>query len=286
VRFAFVQAEKAAFPIRTLCRVLDVSPSGYYAWCQRSPSARATATRRLRHLVRVVYAEHKGRYGSPRIHRELRARGHRVGRTRVIALMRAERLRARVPRRFRTTTDSTHQWPRPIDRVQRQFRPAAPNQVWAADVTYLDTAQGWLYLAIVLDLFSRRVVGWALRTTLETELVSAALHMALGRRRPAAGLIHHSDQGVQYASAAYQRLLATHRLTPSMSRRGNCWDNAVAESFFSTLKTELATPRWPTRRTASSAIAAYIDEYYNPVRRHSTLAYQSPMAFEATAVRR
>jgi len=286
VRFEFVQAEKAAFPIRMLCRVLDVSPSGYYAWCQRSPSARATATLGLRHLVRVVYAEHKGRYGSPRIQQELRARGHQIGRNRVIGLMRAERLRARIPRRFRVTTASTHHWPRPIDRVQRPFRPAAPNQVWAADVTYLNTAEGWLYLAIVLDLFSRRVVGWALRTTLETELVTAALHLAVGQRRPPVGLIHHSDQGAQYASATYQRVLAAHGITPSMSRRGDCWDNAVAESFFSTLKSELATRRWPTRRAASSAVAAYIDEYYNPVRRHSTLDYHSPIAFEAMAVRR
>ena len=286
MRFAFVQAEKAAFPIRMLCRVLDVSPSGYYAWCQRSPSARATANQGLRHLVRVVYAEHKGRYGSPRIQQELRARGHQIGRKRVIGLMRAERLRARVPRRFRVTTESTHHWPRPIDRVQRQFRPAGPNQVGAADLTYLHTAEGWLYLAIVLDLFSRRVVGWALRTTLETELVTAALHLAVGRRRPTGGLIHHSDQGAQYASAAYQQVLAAHGITPSMSRRGDCWDNAVAESFFSTLKSELATRRWPTRRAATSAVAAYIDEYYNPVRRHSTLDYHSPIAFEAMAVRR
>jgi transposase InsO family protein len=286
VRFQCIQAEKATFPIRTLCRVLDVSPSGYYAWAQRPPSARATANVALRNAVRVVFAEHKGRYGSPRIHRELRARGHRVGRKRVMGLMRAERLRGRMARRFRTTTDSTHHWPRPLDRVQRQFRPAAPNQLWVADVTYINTAEGWLYLAIVLDLFSRRVVGWALRTTLQTELVAAALHLALGRRRPPAGLVHHSDQGVQYASAAYQQLLAAHGLVPSMSRRGDCWDNAVAESFFSTLKGELQTRRWPTRRAACTAIATYIDDYYNVVRRHSTLDYHSPLAFEAAAMAR
>jgi transposase InsO family protein len=239
---------------------------------------------RLRHAVRVVFAEHRGRYGSPRIHRELRAQGQRVGRKRIVGLMRAERLQARSKRRFRATTDSAHQWPRPLDRVQRQFQPAGPNQLWAADVTYIDTAEGWMYLAVVLDLFSRQVVGWALRPTLQTELVIAALHVALGRRRPPVGLIHHSDQGVQYASAEYQRLLASSGILPSMSRRGDCWDNAVAESFFSSLKTELEVRRWPTRRAASAAIAIYIDDYYNTVRRHSTLNYESPLAFEAAAM--
>jgi transposase InsO family protein len=200
--------------------------------------------------------------------------------------MRGEQLRAGVTRRFRVTTDSAHHWPRPIDRVQRTFRPAAPDRVWAADVTYLDTVEGWLYLAIVIDLHSRRVVGWALRPTLETELATAALHVALGRRRPTVGLIHHSELGVQVACTAYLRLVAAHGITPSMCRRGDGWDNAVAESLFSTLNAELATRRWPTRRTASAAIAASIDAYYNPVRRHSTLNYQSPMAFEAMAVKR
>ena len=286
MRFQFIQAEKAVFPIRTMCRVLQVSPSGYYAWCDRPAAPRDAATWQLRQAVRVVYAAHRGRYGSPRIHRELRGRGTPLGRNRVMGAMRLERLRARRPRRYRTTTESTHQSPRPLDRVQRQFRPAARDRIWAADVTYIDTADGWLYLAVVLDLFSRRVVGWALRATLQTELVLGALHLALGQRRPSAGLIHHSDQGVQYASAEYQRVLAAHGVVSSMSRRGDCWDNAVAESFFSTLKTELETTRWPTRRQAAAAIATYIDAYYNPVRQHSTLNYQSPMAFEAAAMAR
>jgi transposase InsO family protein len=214
----------------------------------------------------------------------VRANGHAVGRNRVIRLMRAAGLRARPRRRFRVTTDSRHPWPVPANLVQRQFRPAAPNQVWAADITYLEAVDGWRYLAVILDLYSRRVIGWAMRRTLHTDLVSAALHLALGRRQPAPGLVHHSDRGLQYASGDYQRLLTTHGIVPSMSRRGDCWDNAVVESFFSTLKHELETRRWPTDAAATVAIAAYIDGFYNPVRLHSTLDYQSPNVFEAEAM--
>jgi putative transposase len=284
VTFRFIAAEKATYPIRLLCRALDVSSSGYYAWRSRPTSPRAQADLGLRHAIRVAHAESRGRYGSPRVHRAVRAQGHAVGRNRVIRLMRTEGLRARPRRRFRVTTDSHHHWRVPPDRVQRQFRPQRPNQVWATDVTYIDTAEGWLYLAVVLDLYSRRVVGWATRMTLHTDLVCAALHLALGRRRPSPGLVHHSDQGVQYASAEYQRLLTAHGLVPSMSRRGDCWDNAVVESFFSTLKRELEVRRWPTRAVAMAAIGAYIDGFYNPVRLHSTLEYQAPNIFEAATV--
>jgi transposase InsO family protein len=268
-------AEKATYPIRALCRALEVSPSGYYAWRSRPASPRRQADVGLCHAIRVAHAASRGRYGSPRLHRAVRVHGHRVGRNRVIRLMRAAGLRARPRRRFRVTTDSAHQWPVPPNLVQRQFRPAAPNRTWAADITYLETITGWVYLAVVLDLYSRRVVGWAVRPTLQTELVCAALHLALG---------HHSDRGTKYASADYQRLLTAHRITPSMSRRGDCWDNAVVESFFSTLKQELAPAYWPTEAAATRAIATYIESFYNPVRLHSTLGYQSPNAFEAAAM--
>jgi transposase InsO family protein len=284
VTFRFIAAEKASDPIRTLCRALAVSPSGYYAWRSRPVSRRSETDIGLRHAIRVAHAASRGRYGSPRVHRVVRAQGHAVGRNRVIRLMRAEGLSARARRRFRVTTDSQHAWSVPANLVRRQFRPAAPNHVWAADITYLETAEGWLYLAVVLDLFSRRVIGWALRLTLQTDLVCAALHLALGRRQPAPGLVHHSDRGLQYASTEYQRLLTEHGIVPSMSRRGDCWDNAVVESFFSTLKQELEIRRWPTYAAAMTAIADYIDGFYNPVRLHSTLDYQPPHAFEAAVV--
>ena len=282
--FRFIAAEKATYPIRTLCRALAVSPSGYYAWRSRPVSRRAEAEIGLRHAIRVAHAASRGRYGSPRLHRAVRAHGHAVGRNRVIRLMRAEGLRARPRRRFRVTTDSAHRWPVSTNLVQRQFRPTAPNRTWAADITYLETTTGWVYLAVILDLYSRRVVGWAVRPTLRTDLVCAALHLALGRRQPTVGLVHHSDRGTQYASAEYQRLLTAHGITPSMSRRGDCWDNAVVESFFSTLKQELEPPRWPTEAAATSAVATYIESFYNPVRLHSTLGYQSPNSFEAAAM--
>jgi putative transposase len=277
-------AEKATYPIRALCRALEVSPSGYYAWRSRPESPRRRADVGLCHAIRVAHTTSQGRYGSPRLHRAVRAHGYCVGRNRVIRLMRSEGLRARSRRQFRVTTNSAHPWPVSANLVQRQFRPPAPNRTWAADITYLATTTGWVYLAVVLDLYSRRVVGWAVRPTLQTDLVCAALHLALGRRHPTAGLVHHSDRGTQYASAHYQRLLTAHGITPSMSRRGDCWDNAVVESFFSTLKHELAPARWPTEAAATRAIATYIETFYNPVRLHSTLGYQSPNSFEAAAV--
>jgi putative transposase len=267
-----------------LCRALGVSASGYYAWRARTGRPWPDRDLALRHAIRVAYAESRGRYGSPRIHRVLRAGGHQVGRNRVIRLMRLEGVRARRHRRFVLTTDSAHQWAPAPNRVQRRFRVARPNRCWAADVTYLDTTEGWAYLAVVLDLYSRRVVGWAVRPTLHVDVATAALHMALTCRRPARGLVHHSDRGIQYASAAYQRLLAAHGCRASMSRRGDCWDNAVAESFFSTLKQELPTRRWDSRAAATRDVAEYIEGFYNPTRLHSTLDYQSPVGFEAARV--
>jgi len=267
--------------VQTLCRALTVSPSGFYAAQQRGPSQRAQADVRLRHAIRVVHAESRGRYGSPRVQRAVRTLGLQVGRRRIIRLMQAEGLRARVRRRFVVTTTREPRHRAAPHRLQRQFQPIAPNHVWAGDLTYLWTADGWLYLAVLLDLYARRVVGWAAQSTLSADLVLSALHMALGRRQPAPGWLHHSDRGRQYTSAVYQRALARAGAVSSMSRRANCWDNAVVESFFSTLKQELEPTDGLTRAMATTAIARYIETFYNPVRLHSTLGYQSPVAYEA-----
>jgi len=279
VTFAFVQAEKATHGVRALCRALGVSPSGFYAWQQRPDSARQRTDRRLRVELRAAHRESRGSYGSPRLRQALRDRGLRVGRNRVIRLMRAEQLVGRPHRRFRitTTTDpTTAPAPNPL---HQRFTVARRNEVWAADITALPTQQGWVYLAVLLDLYSRRVVGWALDTTLATRLVLTAWHRAVARRRTAPRL-HHSDRGTQYTSAAYQAALQTHRVRCSMSGRGNCYDNAVVESFFRSLKTDLNHRVWPTRADALREIGTYINDFYNPRRLHSTLGYRSPVAFE------
>jgi putative transposase len=280
--FAFILAEKAHYPVRTMCAVLGVSPSGYYAWHGRpliTPQVRAT--RRLRRRIRIIHAESRGRYGSPRVHHALQAEGEQVGRNRVIRLMRAEQLRGRPQRRFRVTTHADPAAAPAPNLLNQVFQATAPNQVWTADITAIPTGEGWLYLAVLLDLYSRRVVGWAVRPTLETDLVCAAWHMACARRRPPAGLIHHSDRGCQYTSARYQALLRARHAVGSMSRRGNCFDNAVTESFFRTVKVEIdAACYWATRRAATAALADFIDGFYNTQRLHSSLNYQSPAAFE------
>ncbi len=257
--------------------------SGFYAAQRRPVSARGTLDTALRQRLRVEHAAAHYRYGSPRLHQRLQAAGYTVGRNRVIRLMRAEGLRACRRPRVRHTTQSGHAQPVAPNRLAGAFTAARPNTVWAADLTYLETADGWLYLAVILDLYARRVVGWATGTTLATALPLAALRRALAHRRPAPGLLHHSDRGVQYASAAYQAVLARHGLRCSMSRRGNCYDNAVVESFFSSLKQELGVARWPSRDAAAQAVADYIERFYNPERLHSTLAYQSPVTFERHA---
>jgi putative transposase len=273
------------FPVRALCRALDVTRSGYYAWRDRPPSPRAQQDRSLVTQLRVLHTESRRTYGRPRLHQALRARGIRVGEKRVRRLMRTAGLLARGRRRFRVTTDSAHTHPVVANVLARRFAIAQPNTVWAADITALWTREGWCYLAVVLDLASRRIVGWAVRATLETELVLAALHMALGRRRIRRGLIHHSDRGSQYASAVYQQRLAAHGVVPSMSRVGDCWDNAPVESFFSGLKAELLPEQpWPRRAVAHAAIADHIEGFYNRRRLHSAIGYQSPVDFEARRV--
>jgi transposase InsO family protein len=281
VRFAFIEAEKACFPVTLMCRVLAVSRAGFYAWRRRPPAARTRQDQTLAVAVASIYAENHGRYGSPRVQMELRARGQRSGRKRIARLMRAQGLRARPRRRYRTTTDSRHGLPVCPNLLARRFAAAQPNTAWVTDMTYLWTAQGWLYLAVIIDLFSRRIVGWSMSERIDRKLALDALRMALVQRRPAPGLVHHSDRGSQYASRDYQQLLAQHGIRGSMSRRGDCWDNAVAESFFASLKIELVYQiQWRTRAQARTAIFEYLELFYNRRRRHSSLGYLSPLEFE------
>ena len=284
MKYACITRHRGEFKLRLMCRVLDVAPSGYYAWRKRSPSLHAIADERLILTVRIAFDDNDGQYGAPRIHSELKDAGLHVGKKRVARLMREDGLVGRRLRARRvSTTNANHPHPIAPNLVDRHFdvNGIALNQVWVSDITYVPTRAGWLYLAVVLDLASRRVVGWAMRETLEAELAVSALAMAIAARRPAPGLIHHSDRGVQYASAEYQMTLTAHGMRPSMSRRGNCWDNAVAESFFATLELELLVHHdWRTHDAARQAIFTYIETWYNPRRRHSTLGYVSPATYE------
>jgi len=285
-RYRFIAAEAGHHPVALSCRVLGVARAAFYAWRERAPAARARADAELTAVIHRLHAASRGTYGAPRIHAELRGEGRRHGRKRVARLMRQAGLAGchRRRRRPRTTVADPAAAPAP-NRVQREFNPLAPDRLWLADITYVPTEEGWLYLAAVLDAFSRRVVGWAMADHLRTELVLDALDLALRQRRPAAGLVHHSDRGCQYSALAFGRRLAESGLVPSMSRTGNCWDNAVAESFFATLKRELVDrpdrAPWPTRAAARQALFDYIEVFYNRRRRHSTLRYLSPAAYEA-----
>ncbi len=281
MRFEFIHAENVNFPVRVLCRVLRVSPSGYYAWTKRMPSSRALANQALEADIRAIHAKSRGTYGSPRVHRELR-RTRPVSRKRVARIMRENGLYGHKPPRFRVTTNSKHADPVAPNVLARDFKAAAVDRKWVGDITYVWTGEGWLYLAVLIDLYSRRVVGWAVADHMRTALPLTALTMALGRRRPPCNLVHHTDRGCQYASADYRRALRAAGATASMSRTGDCYDNAVAESFFATLKKELIHRyRWLDRRDASRAIAEYIEIFYNNQRLHSSLGYQSPAEFEA-----
>jgi transposase InsO family protein len=283
VKFAWIAAEKATFRVSQLCRALAVAPSGYYAWVRRPASARAQRDRRLTVLVRASHEASKHRYGSPRIHRDLVEQGEPVSRKRVIRLMQAEGLQARTRKRFKCTTNSDHDQPVAANLLDRQFTAAAPNQRWVGDTTeFVIGESGKLYLAAILDLYSRFIVGWAVSAVNDRHLTIRALEMAIKRRCPEAGLLHHSDQGCTYASEDYQKALAAHGITCSMSRRGNCHDNAVMESFFSTVKSELAE-RFPSCGEAKMEIFDYIEVFYNQRRRHSTLGQISPAAFERRA---
>lgn len=281
MRCAVIATEKAAFPVRLLCRTLQVSRAGFYAWQVRPPARRVQGDERLGVEIAAIHAESRQRYGSPRIHAELVDRGCRTSRKRVARLMRLRGLAARRRRRFRTTTHSRHAFPVAPNVLARQFDRAAPDQAWVTDITYIPTGEGWLYLAVILDLCSRFAVGWAMSERITDDLTLDALGMALARRRPPQGLLHHSDRESQYASGDYQRVLVQHEIVCSMSRRGNCWDNAVAESFFATLKIELVhDAAWTTRTAARAELFEYLEIFYNAQRRHSALGYLSPRAFE------
>lgn len=283
MRFAFIDAEKARHNISILCRVLQVQRSGYYAWLDRDESARAKDDLVLAVEVSAIFAKFKKRYGSPRIYHELRNRGRCVCRHRIARLMRERGLRARSRRKFVRTTHSNPGLPTPSNVLERNFSPEAPDKVWAGDVTYLPTREGWLYLAVLLDLYSRRVIGWAMSERNDEALTLAALQMALDQRQPGPGLVHHTDRGTTYASGTYQDVLAKHGIVCSMSRKGNCWDNAVAESFFATLQTELLDRQhWTTRRQLAQAIFEWIEVFYNQQRRHSTLGMLDPLTYDRT----
>jgi putative transposase len=285
VRFALIHAEKANHGVTLLCRVLNVSRQGYYAWVRRKPSRRQEQDQVLNRSIQKAFDESRGRYGSPRVYLELRDEGTVTSRKRVARLMRQHGLVARPRRRrFVRTTDSNHSYGVAPNRVARDFRPERPNQLWATDITYIRTKSGWFYLAVVLDLFSRRVVGWSMQSYMDRRLVLAALGMAITTRKPGSGLMHHSDRGIQYACDDYQHMLTDAEMVPSMSRKANCWDNAVVESFFSTLKQELVYRRdFATHDEARAALFEYIEGFYNRTRRHSTLGYLSPMEYERRA---
>lgn len=277
MKFAFIHVEKAHHSVLALCRNLEVSPSGYYAWAGRSPSSRDREDEVLSTHLRAIHKASRGTYGSPRLHAQLHREGFTPSRKRVVRLMKAAGIEGLTPKRWRTTTDSGHDFPVAPNRLERDFSTEAPDQVWVADITYIRTWEGWLYLAVVLDLYTRRVVGWAAADHMRAELVVEALQMAVRRRNPAPGLIHHSDRGSQYASDLFQRELAAHGFLCSMSRRGDCYDNAVAESFFGSFKSELVDRQsWPTRWAAIDALADYIEVFYDSQRLHSTLGYRTP----------
>ena len=285
MRYQFIQSLAGRFPITALCRTLRVAKSGYYAWCGREPSARHREDETITQRIREHFEASRQTYGSPRILRDLREEGIACGKHRVARLMRVAGLRALLPRRFQVTTDSKHALPVAKNLLNQDFTASRADERWAADITYLWTGEGWLYLAVVLDLFSRRIVGWSMQASLHKELVLSALAMALGQRRPDCGLLHHSDRGSQYASLEFQGALAAAGGVCSMSRRGNCFDNAVVESFFGTLKVELVHRcRFATREMARREVFDYIEVWYNQQRRHSSLGYVSPVEFERRAL--
>jgi putative transposase len=279
-KFQFVAAYASEYPVRVMCRVLEVSRSGYYAWRTRPQSHRQRQDRLLAVRIAAIFRASRQSYGSPRVRAELRAQGVHCAAKRVARLMRQSGLSARPTRRRARTTLADPTLAVAPNLLNRDFTASAPNQKWLADITYLPTQEGWSYLAVVLDLFSRRVVGWAMRATLEREVVISALKQALQQRRPVQDLLHHSDRGSQYASREYQQALAEAGIGCSMSRKGNCWDNAPMESFIHTLKNELGQQLYASRAAARSAVFDYIERFYNRQRHHSALGYRSPVAYE------
>jgi putative transposase len=282
MKYRAIKDHADRFPVRLMCRALKVSSAGFYAWRVRPQSNRSKTNRRLLVDIRAFHERSDRTYGSPRITRDLREVGHPCSENRVARVMRENAVRAKTVKKWRATTNSSHKLPVAANTLDRQFTVTAPNRVWAGDISYLWTEEGWLYLAVVLDLYSRAVIGWAMGSRLTADLAQDALTMALWRRKPANGLLHHSDRGVQYAAVDYQRLLGEHGINCSMSRKGNCWDNACVESFFRTLKVErVYHRRYQTRDEARQDVFRWIEVFYNRQRRHSTLGYRSPAEFEA-----
>jgi len=286
MRYSFIDEHRTVWPIGVQCRVLEVSRSGYYAWRARPESRTARRRAELTDRIREIHARpHHANYGAPRIHRELVAQGYACNRKTVEKLMCRAGIRARTCRRFRVlTTDSRHALPIAPNRLARRFQPAARHQAWTMDITYIPTDEGWLYLALVEDLYSRKIVGWSMSERIDSELVAAALNMALAQERPGAGLLAHSDRGVQYASDRFQAILARHGIVCSMSRKANCWDNAPTESLVATIKKELVHhEHYATRDAARRSLFEYIEVFYNRQRRHSALDYRTPAIAHADA---
>ena len=283
MRYLFISRQPSFFPVRVMCRVLQVSAAGYYDWLHRPPSVTEKRRESLAEAIRSIHADVKGRYGSPRMHAELKGRGHACSVNTVAKVMKSLGIQAISHRKFRVrTTDSNHEFPVARNELDQDFTATKPNEIWLSDITYIPTREGWLYLAAVEDLYSRRVVGWSMGTTLESRLVVDALHMAVAQRFPDEGLLAHSDRGSQYASEHYQRVLSQHGITCSMSRVGNCYDNAPMESFFASLKKELVHHEdYPTIEAAKASVFEYIEVFYNRVRRHSSLGYVAPAEFES-----
>jgi transposase InsO family protein len=281
VKYAWLDGQRKDYEIDELCRVLGVSESGYRAWKRGGkPQRKRLTDAQMLALIQAIHAELKGAYGSPRMVKELRSRGFSASKTRVERLMRENGIRARHKRRYKATTDSKHNLPVAPNLLERDFTPEAPNRVWTSDMTYLWTDEGWLYLAIVLDLFNREVVGWSLKPRMTADIVTDALTMAWFRRKPAAGLIHHSDRGSQYASHAFQAKLREYGMACSMSRKGDCWDNAPTESWFGSFKNErVHGERFETRDEVKAMAFEYIEVFYNRRRMHSTLGYKPPVQF-------
>jgi transposase InsO family protein len=282
MRYAFINAHMGQHAVRTMCRVLAVSRSGYYAWRNRKTTQSEQTNQALLQKIKRIYRESDKSYGSPRIYRQLREEGEKYNRKRIVRLMRKHHIVAKkAPRRYPVTTKQGKGASLAVNLLQQDFTAQRPNQKWVTDITYIDTAEGWLYLSVILDLYSRRVVGWGMSDRMDVHLVSQALKMAFHSRHPQKGLIHHSDRGSQYTSKVYQGYLHKYDCLVSMSFSGNCYDNAVAESFFATLKTECADSQFSSREQARRKIFHYIEAWYNRKRLHSSLGYMSPVMFES-----
>ena len=281
MKFRFISAHRETFKVGRMCKLLKVSRSGYYAWQKRPESPQSRENRALEDKIRVFHAASHGIYGSPKIYKDLIDDGVRCGKNRVARIMREAGIRSRTKKKFKATTNSRHNLPVAPNLLNQDFTVDAPDRTWVSDITYIHTHKGWLYLAVVLDLFNREIVGWATSSRRTRQLAIDALQMALGHRTPAKGLIHHSDQGSQYASGDYQKTLSKHGITCSMSRKGNCYDNAVAESFFRLLKTEWVNHhRYLSRSQATQSLFYYIEIFYNRKRRHSALGYATPHEYK------